>query len=630
MLGYRPVFLLMLILTIVAFALVGSSLLIVYETAVGQAQKRLGDLAENEAATLSALVHDLENGGMALPAARDTVLRLMQDADGRTPRIGETGQFAVARRNGDHIDYLLLDHQLVRNLSLPMRTTASPDEAMRAALVGQSGTLIGRDHRGEQVVASFMPVTELDAGLVAQIDLAEIRRPFVRAGIAVAILAVVLIALGTTLFFQVAAPMVRDLANKERRFRELVDRMSSGLLVLRATAAKESFVIQDVNRAAEAIEQLPREWMIGRPLTEVLPGAAACGLLAACCSVRGSGEPKTLNEVHYLDARLSQWREIRLYRLPSDDVVCLYDDITAHKLTEERLQETQKLELLGQLTGGIAHDFNNLLGIVAGNLQLLAEESLPSDARRMLGDALWAANRAAKLTHHLLAYARKQPLQPQLTDVSVLLQDMEDVLRRALDVSVRARLPDRLWPIFVDRSQLQNAIVSLVVNAREAMPDGGTVTIETADAHLGDDEVMEGGDVAPAGDYVMIAVRDTGVGMSSDVAKRAFEPFFTTKGAAKGSGLGLSMVYGFVRQSGGCVRLRSALGEGTSVELYLPRAAVPVYSGHELISPTDDEGVDVISHLANQAGSRRLLAPQVAALRLAASSRAAQTPAQFR
>ena len=238
----------------------------------------------------------------------------------------------------------------------------------------------------------------------------------------------------------------------------------------------------------------------------------------------------------------------------------------------DTLRQSQKMEAVGQLTGGIAHDFNNLLQIVTGNLEMLTR-ALPQDAgraRRAADNAMAGAMRAATLTQRLLAFSRRQPLAPRPLDPNRLVHGMYDLMRRTLgeQVAVNIDLAGDLWMAEADANQLENAVLNLAVNARDAMPPGGSLTITTGNTIVGEADAK---DDATPGQYVSIAVRDTGAGMSEETMSRVFEPFFTTKEPGKGTGLGLSMVYGFVRQSGGHLRIESSLGRGTSVTLFLPR-----------------------------------------------------------
>lgn len=239
------------------------------------------------------------------------------------------------------------------------------------------------------------------------------------------------------------------------------------------------------------------------------------------------------------------------------------------------LRQSQKMEALGQLTGGIAHDFNNLLTGILGSLDMINRRSAsgkPADVKRYIAAATQSANRAATLTHRLLAFARRQPLDPRPLDVNHLILALEELLRRTLHENIRMHLfaHDELWQIRCDPHQLENALLNLVINARDAMPDGGQLTIETSNITLTHDSIAEKVQATP-GDYVCIQIQDTGIGMSADVLEHAFEPFYTTKPQGQGTGLGLSMVYGFARQSDGYVRMESASGNGTQVKLYLPR-----------------------------------------------------------
>ncbi len=258
----------------------------------------------------------------------------------------------------------------------------------------------------------------------------------------------------------------------------------------------------------------------------------------------------------------------------------LYAETDQRLAAEETLRQSQKLDAIGHLTGGVAHDFNNLLTIIIGNLEA-AQRQLETwtDAVHLklaqrIGSAMHGAERAATLTKRLLAFARQQPLNPTAIDVNRLLNGLADFLRRALgeDVSLEIVGAGGVWPVEADPAELEAAILNLAVNARDAMPDGGKLTIETANAYLDDGYCRQYPDVRP-GQYVQISVTDSGAGMTNAIIERAFEPFFTTKQAGQGTGLGLSQVYGFVKQSGGHVKIYSEVGEGTAIKMYLPRFA---------------------------------------------------------
>lgn len=248
-------------------------------------------------------------------------------------------------------------------------------------------------------------------------------------------------------------------------------------------------------------------------------------------------------------------------------------DITKVRQLERQLSRAQRLEAIGQLTGGVAHDFNNLLTVIMGNSELLLDE-LDDDAHRSLVETVYsAAERGSELTSRLLAFARRQALAPEPVEVNRLISDIDHMLRRTLGENIEIEFVRGagLWPAMVDAAQLENALLNLSLNARDATPEGGCLTIETANAKLDDEYAAQSLDVTP-GRYVMVAVSDTGTGMDQQTLDQAFEPFFTTKDSGKGSGLGLSMVYGFAKQSQGYIRIYSEPGEGTTVKLYLPRA----------------------------------------------------------
>ncbi|MBX3499213.1 MAG: PAS domain S-box protein [Alphaproteobacteria bacterium] len=277
-------------------------------------------------------------------------------------------------------------------------------------------------------------------------------------------------------------------------------------------------------------------------------------------------------EVQWRDGR---WFQLLERRTSDGGTISLRLDITARKAVEEQLRQSQKMDAIGQLTGGVAHDINNMLTVIIGNAEALLEQrSLEADARETLELMLRAAEGSAELTNRLLAFARRQPLRPKQLDVNGFIGRMEGLLRRSLGEQVEvvlARAAD-LWPVSIDPGQLETAILNLAINARDAMPGGGRLTIATGNAIVDASYATGRHDVA-IGDYVVVSISDTGTGMTPQTLAHAFEPFFTTKDVGKGTGLGLSMVYGFVQQSGGHVTIHSEAGEGTTVRMYLPRAS---------------------------------------------------------
>ena len=296
------------------------------------------------------------------------------------------------------------------------------------------------------------------------------------------------------------------------------------------------------------------------------------------------GAVKALTAVASLVTAVMLWPLLpKLLMVPSpaqlrETQLALHNETLQRREAEDMLRQSQKMDAVGQLTGGVAHDFNNLLTIIIGNLEIAqrdigklrdgAEERL----RRLISSAMSGAQRAATLTNRLLAFARRQPLDPKSSNVDQLLNGMAPFFRSTLGETIDLELVGAggLWQVEVDPGQFEAAILNLVVNARDAMPDGGKLTIETSNAFLDEGYCRRHVEVIP-GQYVQIAVTDTGTGMSAEIISRAFEPFFTTKQSGQGTGLGLSQVYGFVKQSSGHIKIYSEIGEGTTVKIYLPR-----------------------------------------------------------
>jgi PAS domain S-box-containing protein len=339
-------------------------------------------------------------------------------------------------------------------------------------------------------------------------------------------------------------------------------------------------VVQAVSPAwTDVLGHGPGEVM-GRSFLEFIHPDDA-GMTQAGLKSAAAGNDLTNFENRYLHKDGGR-RWISWHTSVESDVVYAYGrDITARKNAEaelaraqETLRQSQKMDAMGQLTGGIAHDFNNMLAIVIGSLDI-ADRRLQRgeiDVERHLTSARSGAMRAATLTQRLLAFSRQSPLEPRALNLNELVASMSELLRRTLGerIGLETVLAGGLWPAHVDPNQLESAVLNLAVNARDAMPDGGKLTIETANIYLDDRYVASETDLTP-GQYIMIAVTDVGIGIAPDILRKVFDPFFTTKPTGKGTGLGLSMVYGFAKQSGGHVRIYSEVRRGTTVKLYLPR-----------------------------------------------------------
>jgi PAS domain S-box-containing protein len=374
--------------------------------------------------------------------------------------------------------------------------------------------------------------------------------------------------------------------NLERRVaertadRDRMWRLSNDVMLV----ASPDGTISSTNPAWKDLLGWEEATLVGAPLREFVIPEDRAELDAAFAEMLRSGSSRLFDlgmRARDGGTRLIAWNAIAvdaLVQAVGRDMTVERTAQTALLEAEEALRQSSKMEALGQLTGGIAHDFNNLLSGVIGAMDLLkmriADRRYDS-IERLANTAINSADRAAALTHRLLAFARRQPLDPRPVDINDLIRGMEDLLRRSLGEQVRLQISfaERVWPVLVDANQLENGLLNLAINSRDAMPDGGCLVIETAT------EVLKKGehtDVAP-GDYTTIAVTDSGVGMDREVLARAFDPFFTTKPMGQGTGLGLSMIYGFVKQSNGQINIESEPGQGTTVKLYLPRqhGAIP-------------------------------------------------------
>ena len=376
---------------------------------------------------------------------------------------------------------------------------------------------------------------------------------------------------------------VRQLGASRAQMQAIFDNSPDWLTLFHATADGR-FVYADLNQATERAYGLTYDQIVGHTVEEIL-GTEQSQLplqKMRACIATGENQRYTAARTMAGDTYSIDVMFVRVPEQRNGDyyIMSTARDTTERDAIEEQLRQAQKMEAVGHLTGGVAHDFNNLLQVVLGNLDALRRRAnastgpIRSEIIHFVEGAIRGAERAASLTERLLAFSRRQPLEPQAVDVNRLVSGMSELLRRTLGESVAIEIAPSDGPsrVYADPNQLENAIINLAVNARDAMPNGGTLKIASANVRFDETDAAGQQEVKP-GPYVMLAISDTGTGMTEEVIASAFDPFFTTKEVGLGTGLGLSQVYGFVKQSNGHVRIDSALGKGTAIRIYLPRLA---------------------------------------------------------
>ncbi|MGF6820579.1 PAS domain S-box-containing protein [Paraburkholderia atlantica] len=409
--------------------------------------------------------------------------------------------------------------------------------------------------------------------------------------------------------------IVRDMTDKktahdavvesERRFRMLVNGVTDYAVFMLSPDG----IVTNWNAGARRIKGYSAEEIIGSHLSRFYtPEDAAAGLPQRGLSIAAREGRFEAEGWRVRKDGQRFWAHVVIDAIRDEDGTLagfakITRDITERMEASRMLEDTrkalfqsQKMEAVGKLTGGVAHDFNNVLQILRGNLELLDSRHYRDEwTRERVAKAITAVERGSKLASQLLAFGRRQPLQPVVINLASALRGMDDLLRRALDetIDVETVVAGGLWNTLVDIHQLENVILNLAINARDAMAEGGKLTMELSNAMLDDEYVASVPDIQ-AGQYVLLAVTDTGTGMSPDVVDRAFDPFFTTKPEGRGTGLGLSMAYGFVKQSGGHIKIYSEVGHGTTVKLYLPRSSRPAVELPPRVTPAPKGGSETI------------------------------------
>jgi PAS domain S-box-containing protein len=715
---------------------------VLYRTAFEQERSHLIRQVDDQAHLMEAVAgFDRAHANIDFATSEAATLYQIRSAFEHYSSEGDTAEITIAQRRGDDIVFLVTHGRVVSGKLPTIPFGSRLAEPMRRALSGDSGSMIGLDYRGVRVLAAYHPLPGLNAGVVAKMDLTDIRVPFLRGAGMVIGLAAVLVSIGTLLFVRLTNPIMRHINETEQRYQRLfrgapvpiweqdfsgvcealealrrsgvtdleghlaahpdlewrligrgqIKEANSAALRLFGARSGRQFVawyertLVPASRALSA-ETLRALWagresllshaaslrtLDGRELNVLLSMVVPCSadgyrsvpvsaldvtpnlalrrredelalILAstgegifgidtrgvctfvnrAALGMLGYGSEKDLlgrdmhaqihhtcrdgapfprkdcpvlracsqNTVVRLDDE-ALWRadgasfaaEYRSYPMLRDGTVVgsviTFTDITRRKARDAELVQSQKLEVVGQLTGSIAHDFNNLLAIIQTNLHILDEklgDSPDGEIGEILDDVASAARDGASLTRRLLAFSRRQPLEPEWLDLDVFIRHTGRFLRRVTGdgVDLVVERAGGSMPVRVDRQQMENALLNLAINARDAMPDGGTLSIALERRSVGAQEAAIQG-LSP-GNYAVLSVSDTGVGMSAETVRRAVEPFYSTKPLDKGSGLGLSTALGFAQQSGGDLRINSMPGRGTSVSLFLPEAVPEV------------------------------------------------------
>jgi PAS domain S-box-containing protein len=591
-------------MTVAVTGAVAVSLATLYRAAFNQQRQRLLEIAQSQARLLSAIAeYDATQG-----SPRD-VFRILLDQIQTTPErfqgFGNTGELTLATQQNDQIVFLLSyrNHGIAHPSPVPAASDLA--EPTRRALSGESGTIIGTDYRGQQVLAAYEPIEQLGLGLVAKIDVTELRAPFIEAGVRAATVGLFFIGVAAFLFLRVGNPLIEQIQQSHAALIE-------GARQIEETNVQLREEIRQRQQAEEALRESEERY---RLLVEQSPDAIGLHvdgklIFANSAMVRlvGAATPADLvgrsitDFVHPEDrAQIEdRWRHLsrgelvppaQIRALTLDGRVIHAEtvaaplpyrgkpavqfvarDVTEQRRLEQQLQQAQKMEAIGRLAGGVAHDFNNHLFVISGYAELLSQQLKgESTAQRAIEEIRRAAERAGTLTRQLLAVSRKQVLELRVIDLNKELSTMQDMLGRVVgeDVKLEMRLHPDVRRARFDPGQLHQVVLNLVINARDAMPEGGRLTIETANVELDDAYARSHAEVS-AGLYVMLSVSDTGVGMGQETLPKIFEPFFTTKEAGKGTGLGLPTVHGIVKQCGGHISVYSEPGTGTTFNVYLP------------------------------------------------------------
>ena len=577
----------------------GSTLWILYETAFEEQRHRLVDTVKSRARLIESIArHETKKSSETNSHETHPVLHTLDqviNAHNQFRGFGITGEFTLARHSGENIEFILRHRH--SELNKPESIVFDSDLAipMRLALLGHSGTIIGKDYRGEIVLAAYEPVSVLNLGIVAKMDLSEIRRPFIHSGMVIISILIIITVAGSLLFFYIIIPILHRMKETEHRFQQLFRNNQTTVLLVNPDNGK----IVDANEAAIRFYGYNLDELSTYNISTFYPETTS-ETTSHLIRAKDHSNLTVISKHRLQDGSI---RDVEIITSPVDidDQVILYyvvTDITQrlqkeqeHERLQNDLEQARKMEALGQLTGGIAHDFNNMLGVIMGYTNLSLEKfksSMDEKQTEYLEQVLQASDRAKDLISQMMVFSRTEKNKNQPMNVASLIKQDIKMLRSVIPSSIiiNQEIDENLPKIMIEPVKLQQMLMNLSINAKDAMESHGTLGIKlqwAKDVHARCHSCFE----SITGDWIELTITDTGSGMPEDVLKHIFEPFFTTKVAGKGTGMGMAMVHGIVKDLEGHITIYSQPGQGTEVHLLFR----PVYEDE--IETKDEDKIPV-------------------------------------
>lgn len=577
---------------------------LLYETSFNEQRLRLIDNAKSRARLIESVArYDAEDSKYhthTIAEAHTRTINQVVNAHKHFSGFGKTGEFTFARKNKNVIEFVMQQRHSSFELPQPISFDSILAVPMRLALLGHSGTIVAKDYRGQEVLAAYEPVSVLNMGIVAKIDITEIRAPFIRSALYILTIVILISFFGSLLFFYIMLPIVKKVHESEQRFHQLFLNNHTPSLLVNAKNAR----IIDANKAAlnyygYTLDKL-KSYMLN-----TLCANQDSPILNQLQQVKKRMNMSFITQ-HRLQMGVLKDVEILMSPVEMDNetvIYCTIVDITEklkqekeHQRMEKDLVQARKMEALGQLTGGIAHDFNNMLGIIMGYTEL-SREKIEHDPKNKipgyLDHIMTASNHAKELISSMMLFSRTDEGKNIAINISPLVKEDIKLLRSIIPTSINitSNIDETVPTILIEPVKLQQLIMNLCVNARDAMDAQGTLIIElTYRKNVNNNclicyEHIEG-------DWVELTVSDTGSGMSDDILQHLFEPFFTTKGQHKGTGMGMAVVHGIVQDLGGHIVVDTEIGKGTSIHILFK----PISSDEKIITATNEATIDKEQH----------------------------------